>query len=118
MRQVAMFRLLVLSVLFSACAFAQRDLATVLGIVTDPQGGTIPNAKVNIVEDATGLSYDVITDSNGEYIRPLIKPGIYTITVEVPGFKKGIQKALELTVRPRLPLPLTLPLGKFSQIIR
>ncbi|MCU1257968.1 MAG: hypothetical protein JWO80_853, partial [Bryobacterales bacterium] len=36
-----------------ACAFAQRDLGTITGTVTDPQGGGVPNAKVTITEDAT-----------------------------------------------------------------
>jgi hypothetical protein len=36
-------------------AFAQRDLATLLGTISDPQGAVVPNAKVTIAEDATGL---------------------------------------------------------------
>ena len=77
MRQVAMFRAVLLFLLITAAAFAQRDLATILGTVTDPQGGVVPNAKVTITEDATGVSYDVTTNEAGEYIRPAMKPGVY-----------------------------------------
>ena len=67
-------------------ALAQRDLGTITGIISDPQGAAVPNAKVTITEDATGLTYDVQTNSAGEYIRPLLKPGTYTVTAEAAGF--------------------------------
>ena len=79
MRQVASFRALVLSLLLSACAFAQRDLGTITGTVTDAEGAAVPNAKVTIVEDATNLSYVVTTTEGGEYSRTALKPGTYTI---------------------------------------
>ena len=43
----------VLSVVFSAAAFAQT--ATVLGTVTDPSGSVIPNATITITNTATGV---------------------------------------------------------------
>jgi len=110
-------RTLLLFVAFCACAMAQRDLATVLGIVTDPQGGVIPQAKVTITEDATGVSYDVTTSAAGEYIRPLLKPGTYTITVEAPGFKKAVQRGVELTAGGRSSVPITLTVGEVSQSV-
>ena len=98
-------------------SFAQRDLATILGTVTDPQGAVVPNAKVTITEDATGVSYEVTADSNGEYIRPLLKPGVYTITVAATGYKKAIQKNIELTGGGRIAVPVTLAVGEVSQTI-
>ena len=84
------FRNLFLAVVFcSSIVLAQRDLGTITGIVSDPQGAAIPNAKVTITEDATGLSYDLQTNGAGEYIRPLLKPGTYTITAEAAGFRRG-----------------------------
>ncbi len=117
MSQAAYRRFALLLVLFSACVFAQRDLATILGTVVDPQGGVIPGAKVTITEDATGLSYDVVTNTSGEFIRPLIKPGIYTVTVEASGFKKGIQKGVELTAGGRVAVPIALTVGEVSQSV-
>ncbi len=110
-------RAILLSAVICACAYAQRDLATVLGIVTDPQGGVIPSAKVTITEDATGVSYDVTTSATGEYIRPLLKPGTYTITVEAPGFKKAVQRDVELTAGGRSSVPITLTVGEVTQSV-
>ncbi len=110
-------RLLTLVSLCSFMLFAQRDLATILGTVTDPQGAVVPNAKVIITEDATGVSYEVIADNNGEYIRPLLKPGVYTVSVEATGFKKGIQKNIELTAGGRIAVPMMLAVGEITQTV-
>ena len=51
---------LVLLVLAFACAmFAQRDLSTLAGTITDPSGGVVANAKVTITEIATGQVYAI-----------------------------------------------------------
>src|SRR5205814_9070515 len=41
-----------LAILCSSMALAQRDLGTITGIISDPQGAAVPNAKVPITEDA------------------------------------------------------------------
>ena len=91
------FILAITFLLLSSLALAQRDLGTLTGTVTDPSGAAVPNAKVTITEDATGLSYDVTTGANGEYTRPLLKPGTYTLTVEASGFRKAEQKNVVVT---------------------
>ncbi len=85
-------KIVLLATLLSALAFGQRDLGTVLGTITDAQGGAVPGAKVNITEDATGLKYTVDASSSGEYIRSALKAGIYSIEAEAPGFKKTVQR--------------------------
>src|SRR5690242_14325804 len=75
--------------LISSAAFAQRDLGTITGTVTDPQGAAVPNAQVTITEGATGLTYQAQTDQSGTYSRPALKPGIYSVDVSAPGFQKA-----------------------------
>ena len=52
-------RVALIALICVGAVWAQRDLGTIVGTVTDPQGGVVPNAKVTIAEDATGLKYDV-----------------------------------------------------------
>ena len=66
-------------------AMAQRDMGTLLGSVTDPSGAAIPGATITITEESTGVTDTVESDVVGNYIRPLIKPGTYTIACESPG---------------------------------
>ncbi|MCU1260272.1 MAG: TonB-dependent receptor, partial [Bryobacterales bacterium] len=100
-----------------ACAFAQRDLGTITGTVTDPQGGGVPNAKVTITEDATGLQYTVQTTSAGDYIRPALKPGTYTVAAEAPGFRRVAQQNVIVTGGDRVGVPLVLTVGDISQTV-
>src|SRR2546425_234630 len=103
--------------LMSFAALAQRDLATMVGVVTDATGAVVPGARVTITEDATGLKYAVEADPNGNYIRPLLKPGTYTVEVEATGFKKGIQRNILLTAGDRVAVNLTLTVGEVTQVV-
>src|ERR1039457_4402900 len=73
---------------FTTMVFAQRDMGTITGTVTDAQGGVVPNAKITITEVDTGLKYEVQSGSDGTYIRPALKPGTYSITAELKGFHR------------------------------
>lgn len=111
------FRLLVLGVILAASLPAQRDLGTILGVVTDPTGGVVAGAKVTITEDATGAKFNVETDASGNYIRPLIKPGTYTVEVEMAGFRKAVQRNVLLNAGDRVAMNITLQVGEVTQAI-
>ena len=66
-------------------AAAQINSGVITGIVTDPQKAVVPNAKVDVVEDATKFSYSVTTNGSGEFTVPYLKAGSYTVTVTAPG---------------------------------
>ncbi len=102
---------------FLPVVLAQRDLSTILGEIIDPTGSVVPNAQVTLTEDATGLQYTTRTDSTGVYIRPLLKPGTYTITVEAPGFKKEVQHNVQLTSGDRVQVNLSLQVGEVTQSV-
>ena len=103
--------------LFTGHAFAQRDLGTITGTVTDASGAAIPNAKVTIVEVSTGLSYNTITGDSGSYTRPALKPGTYTVSVDASGFQKTEQK--DVIVNPGEPtaVNLAVQIGNASQTV-
>ena len=98
-------------------AFAQRDLGTITGTVTDAQGAAVPNAKVTIVEDATNLSYALTTNETGEYTRPALKPGTYTVNAEAPGFRRVAQQNVIVSGGDRVGVPLVLSVGDISQSV-
>src|SRR5438477_4842645 len=108
----------VLLIFVCACAaFAQRDLSTLAGTVTDTSGGVVANAAVKITEEATGLVYDTQTNSSGEFVRPALKPATYTVNVSAPGFKKAEQRGIILTAGERTGLTLTLTVGDVGQTV-
>ncbi len=110
-------RFCLLSVLILGCAMAQRDLSTLVGTVTDSSGGVVINAAVKIVDQATGLAYETLTNNSGEFVRPALQPSKYTVTVSAPGFKKAEQKDILLTAGERTGIALTLSLGDVGQTV-
>ena len=95
MRLVVATKVVLITFLLSTSLFAQRDLATLVGTITDQSGAAIPNAKVTLEETATGLKYEVTAGNSGEYARPALKPGVYTVTVEAAGFKKSTRRNIQ-----------------------
>ncbi len=103
--------------LCSSVAFGQRDLGTITGTVTDPQGAVVPNAKVTIVETATGIASNTRTNESGLYTLPALKPGTYTLTVEASGFQKTQQKDIVVNPGPPTAVNLTMTVGNVNQTI-
>ncbi|HKE23312.1 MAG TPA: carboxypeptidase regulatory-like domain-containing protein [Bryobacteraceae bacterium] len=110
-------RLSVLLALVVTGAFAQRDLSTLAGTVTDSSGGVVPNAVVTITETSTGLTYTTVTNTTGEFVRPALKPSTYTVSVTAPGFKKAEQTNVVLTAGERTAVTLTLSVGDVGQTV-
>ncbi len=70
------------------CA-AQRTTGTLRGQVLDPAGAVVANANVTATNQQTGVSIKTATTTAGTYNFPSILPGRYSVTVEMPGFKKS-----------------------------
>lgn len=83
------FRCLALLVLCLECAqfaLAQgTDLGTIRGLVTDPSGAVIPNAKVIILDLGTNTTRETATNARGEYQMFGLRSGNYKVSVSAPG---------------------------------
>ncbi len=110
-------RIALLTLICAGAVLAQRDLSTLAGTITDSSGGVVVNATVTITEDATGAVYVITTNNLGEFVRPALKPGIYTVSVSAPGFKKSEQKGLILTVGERTGITIALTVGEMTQTV-
>jgi len=93
----------------SAWLLAQSELATLTGTVADASGGVIANADVTVTNQGTNISSTGRTNENGRYVVPSLKPGLYTVAVSAPGFKKYVNTAVTLQVNQtaRLDIELT-----------
>src|SRR6202790_3716087 len=74
---------------FSSPAFGQAGLSTgsIQGAILDPNGSSVPNAKVSITSKATGQTTTPEVTSTGEYNSGPLTPGVYVVRVEAAGFK-------------------------------
>ncbi|MCU1330016.1 MAG: TonB-dependent receptor [Bryobacterales bacterium] len=97
--------------------FAQRDLGTLVGTVTDPSGGVVANAKVVVTEVSTGQVYTLITGSGGDFLRPALRPSTYNVKVSAPGFRTAEQKDVLLRAGERTGLDVVLTVGDIGQTV-
>jgi Carboxypeptidase regulatory-like domain len=100
-------------VIFAASALAQE--ATVLGTVTDPTGASVPSAAIVITETETGVTRNLTTNSDGQYVAPDLHIGQYTVRVSATGFKAAEQKNLTLAVGDRTRLDFKLIVGSVQE---
>src|ERR1700723_3359805 len=70
-----------------ARAQANVQAGSIQGVVTDPQGGVVPDAKVTITNKDTGPTLDATSTSAGTFTSGSLVPGNYTVRVEAPSFK-------------------------------
>src|SRR6266852_2247152 len=88
-RLVARFMVcaVVAPLLVSALLLAQTvGTGSIVGIVTDPQGKLLAEAKVEITNKATAAAIHVTTSSAGWYSSGPIQPGEYEVRAEAKGF--------------------------------
>ena len=96
---------------------AQEVRGTLAGRVLDPSGAPIPQARVRVLNQDTGLETNVVSNDAGLYVAPYLIPGRYTVRVEQPGFKKLERKNLEVRINDRLEVDLTLAVGEVTETV-
>src|ERR1700683_724671 len=85
--------------LLLSSAFAQRASTGALrGTVVDATGSRIAGAVVVLVNDATGLRYSIISNSNGQFVFQLLPPGDYFGRATAAGMSPQITPNLHVTV--------------------
>ena len=106
-----------LVLLLSSLAFAQRDLGTITGTVTDPSGAAVPGATITITNEGTGESATLQTSSAGDFTRPALLPGSYTVTAEAQGFRRASQQKIAVTPGGRVGVPFTMEVGQVTETV-
>ena len=108
---------LFVSILFSSAAFAQNDVGTIVGYVTDPSGAVIANAKVAATNEGTKATRTVTTDAQGHYTIPNLVPAPYSVKVTAPGFKEFDSSANTLPSNTTIDVDAKLEVGAQSQTV-
>jgi hypothetical protein len=117
MRYSCTLRLLLLTICVTTTAIAQSTSASISGQVVDPSGRIIPDADIQILNEATGVQYANRTNSSGIYTVSILPPGQYRVQVSKIGFKTIIKPDITLNVQSAVALNFTLPVGAASESI-
>ena len=103
--------------LLGAACFAQSNLASVSGVITDAQGGVVPQASVIATDIKTSVQTSVTSNSAGFYHVQNLTIGSYRVSVEHAGFRKYIREGITLTTGEDLGLDVKLEVGATGQAI-
>ena len=101
----------------AAAAFGQASTGSISGTITDPNGASVPDAKIEATESATGRVYRTQTTDAGLYVLPTLPVGRYTISVEHSGFKKRVQTDVAVLVALRETLDMRMEIGEVQQTV-
>src|SRR5579885_903129 len=91
--------------------------ATIVGTVTDTSGAVMAGAKVSVVNPDTGFHFEGVTNNNGYYYIPYLRPGTYNISVEAQGFKKYVREGVELRTNDELRVDVQLEVGSLTETV-
>ncbi len=101
--------------LFSSYAWAQTQLGTLFGTVTDTSGAVVPGAEVSVENVSTGLKRGAVTDMKGQYQLAGLPTGRYTLRVEKEGFQTEVREGIALSPGAAIGINLPLVVGKVSE---
>lgn len=72
-----------------ACpSFSQSIFATLTGVVSDPSGSVIPNAKITLTDALSGSARATTSNGEGYYTFASVPVSTYNMTVESEGFSQ------------------------------
>ena len=110
---------LFLSLVLALClpAFAQSDNSSISGIVKDPTGAVVANAKVIVKNEGTAFERQTTTNESGFYTVTNIPPGFYEVKVEATGFKSFVKTRNRLEAALPMQVNADLTVGQLSESV-
>jgi len=98
-------------------AWGQTATGVITGVVTDAAGASVAGAIVTLLDQQTNQTREQTTTTSGLYEFRALPRGLYTLHVEMAGFKKSETKNLQLTVAQTMQIDIKLELGQVSESV-
>jgi Carboxypeptidase regulatory-like domain len=88
---------------------------SILGTVTDASGAVQPGARAALTSADSGFRRTVTVGGDGTYSFLSLVPGIYTVTIEQPGFKTYVRNSLTVEEQAAVRADVVMQLGSVDQ---
>lgn len=95
---------------------AQIDRGTIEGLVKDPSNAVVPGASVKIVQTATNVAYDLVTNAEGLYTAPNLPVGTYRVVIQAPGFATFSREPIEVRAHVKVRVDAILQIGTVAEV--
>src|SRR5262245_25867778 len=103
--------------LVPSIARAQMDAGSFRALVTDQSGAVIPGATATLINSATGVARELVSDGEGYATFSPIQRGNYTLRVELNGFRPRELKDITIDVNERKFLRVALDAAGVSETV-
>jgi len=107
----------VLSLVIPSLVCAQDTRGSISGTISDPQGAVVSGAAILISNVDAGTTTKLVSNRTGYYEAALLLPGSYSITVELPGFKKSVRTGVTLTLGEQLQINIQMEVGGVAESV-
>lgn len=98
-------------------SFGQTFYGSVVGLVTDPGGSSVPDAGVTLTNIGTSERRSMQTDETGNYQFVNLVPGQYRLEVEKTGFRRFSREPLTVEVQSAVRIDVPMQVGDISQTV-
>jgi Carboxypeptidase regulatory-like domain/TonB dependent receptor len=98
-------------------AWSQITEGTFRGVITDPSGAVVAGARVELRDTISGAARETTSNNSGEYLFPSVPPGVYSLTVSLPGFETLHNDEVTLQVGQQATLDFRLRPGDLKQVV-
>src|SRR5712692_1095696 len=105
------------ALLFAPLFAHAQGLGSIVGRVTDPSGAAVASARVVATQEGTAFSRTAVTDTEGLYVIPSLRPATYNLTVEAAGFSTSKEYNINLLADQTLTVNFGLKLGTTTEIV-
>jgi len=113
----SLFLSIVSLTLSSVRAEAQAGNGDLTGEVRDASGGLVAGAKVTLARADTQQTFATFSTDGGVYTFPSLKPGTYTVTAELSGFKRLVREGIVVSTGNTTRVDLQVVVGEVSEVV-
>jgi len=113
----SLFLSIVSLTLSSVRAEAQAGNGDLTGEVRDGSGGLVAGAKVTLARADTQQTFATFSTDGGVYTFPSLKPGTYTVTAELSGFKRLVREGIVVSTGNTTRVDLQVVVGEVSEVV-
>src|ERR1041384_6241261 len=99
-------------------ASAQTFQSQITGVVRDPSGAVIPNARVVATNIATQVAYSAESNGQGIYRLLALRPAQYKLSTSLAGFKTFEQGPITLQVNDVVEIEVNLQVGDAAEQVQ
>ena len=96
---------------------AQNANGRIVGVVTDPQGAVVPDARITVTNTATNQSRQSVSGPDGTYQVVDLPIGTYTVTAQHSGFTRVVTAESQLLINQSLRVDVQLTVGQTSETV-